>query len=296
MSKIFKFALVAALLVVGGCASLEDGNGGGGKEPAPKEMEYEVVEFLPAPGQFVNEGYAVTTMEEACAYAEERLKNGYFVSLGGFGGYIIVKFKTPIVNSQGEYDFGIYGNSFSGSSEPGVVWVSQDANGNGEADDEWFELRGSESEKDTTLHNYSITYSRTENETEIAWCDNKGESGTIKRNSAHRQDYFPAWVTEKEYTLSGTLLPDNSEWSEKNQEWVLRAFEWGYADNFSAIDLAEDRANRFRISDARDTTGEANILPQIDFVKVQSATNAIHSAIGEVSTEVCGFLSYNSAK
>ncbi len=296
MSKIFKFALVAALLVVGGCASLEDGNGGGGKEPAPKELEYEVVEFLPAPGQFVNEGYAATTMEEACAYAEERLKNGYFVSLGGFGGYIIVKFKRPIVNSEGGYDFGIYGNSFAGSSEPGVVWVSQDANGNGEADDEWFELRGSESEKDTTLHNYSITYSRTDNETEIAWCDNKGESGTIKRNSAHRQDYFPAWVTANEYTLSGTLLPDNSEWSEKNQEWVLRAFEWGYADNFSAIDLAEDRANRFRISDARDATGEANILPQIDFVKVQSATNAIHSAIGETSTEVCGFVSYNSAK
>ena len=296
MSKIFKFALVAALLVVGGCASLEDGNGGGGKEPAPKELEYEVVEFLPAPGQFVNEGYAATTMEEACAYAEERLKNGYFVSLGGFGGFIVVKFKTPIVNSKGDYDFGIYGNSFSGSSEPGVVWVSQDANENGLADDEWFELRGSESEKDTTLHNYSITYSRTDNETEIAWCDNKGESGTIKRNSVHRQDYFPAWVTEKEYTLSGTLLPDNSEWSEKNQEWVLHAFEWGYADNFSAIDLAEDRANRFRISDARDATGEASILPQIDFVKVQSATNAIHSAIGETSTEVCGFLSYNSAK
>lgn len=295
MSKIFKFALVAALLVVGGCASFEEVDGGG-KEPAPKELEYEVVEFLPAPGQFVNEGYAATTMEEACAYAEERLKNGYFVSLGGFGGYIIVKFKTPIINSEGGYDFGIYGNSFSGSSEPGIVWVSQDANKNGVADDEWFELYGSESEKETTKHDYSITYSRTENETEIAWCDNKGESGTIKRNSAHRQDYFPAWVTENEYTLSGTLLPDNSEWSEKNQEWVLHAFEWGYADNFSAIDLAEDRANRFRISDARDATGEASILPQIDFVKVQSATNAIHSAIGEVSTEVCGFLSYNSAK
>ncbi len=295
MSKIFKFALVAALLVVGGCASFE-GVDGGGKAPTPKELEYEVVEFLPAPGQFVNEGYTATTMEEACAYAEERLKNGYFVSLGGFGGYIIVKFKTPIINSDGGYDFGIYGNSFAGSSEPGIVWVAYDANENGVADDEWFELRGSESDKDRTLQNYAITYSRTDNQTEIAWRDNKGERGTIERNSAHRQDYFPAWVTENEYTLSGTLLPDNSEWSEKNQEWVLRAFEWGYADNFSTIDLAEDRANRFRILDARDATGEVNILPQIDFVKVQSATNAIHSGIGETSTEVRGFVSYSSAK
>lgn len=292
MSKTFKFALVATLLMIGGCASFEEVDGGG-KEPAPKELEYEVVEFLPAPGQFVNEGYTATTMAEACAYAEGRLKNGYFVSLGGFGGYIIVKFKTPIINSEGGYDFGIYGNSFDGSSEPGVVWVSQDANENGVADDEWFELRGSESGKESTLQNYAITYSRTDNETKIAWRDNKGESGTIERNAAHRQDYFPAWVTADEYTLSGTLLPDNSEWSEKNQEWVLHAFEWGYADNFSAIDLATDRANRFRISDACLTSGERANLPQIDFVKVQSATNVIHTIIGEVSTEVRDFVAYN---
>lgn len=295
MSKTFKFALVATLLMIGGCASFEEVDGGG-KEPAPKELEYEVVEFLPAPGQFVNEGYIATTMTEACEYAQERLDNHYFVSLGGFGGYIIVKFKTPIINSEGGYDFGIYGNSFDGSSEPGVVWVSQDANENGVADDEWFELRGSESGKESTLQNYAITYSRTDNETEIAWRDNKGESGTIERNAAHRQDYFPAWVTADEYTLSGTLLPDNSEWSEKNQEWVLHAFEWGYADNFSAIDLATDRANRFRISDACLTSGERANLPQIDFVKVQSATNEIHRAIGEVSTEVRGFVLYNSVE
>lgn len=294
MSKTFKFALVASLLLVGGCAQLD---GEGSRDDAkPKESEFEVVEFLPAPGQFVNDGYSVANMAEACAYAQERLDNQYFVSLGGFGGYIVVKFKTPIVNSQGEYDLGIYGNSFSGSSEPGVVWVSQDANGNGEADDEWFELRGSESEKDTTLHNYSITYSRTDDNEIIAWHDNRGGCGTIARNSAHRQDYFPAWVSEDEYTLLGTLLPDNSEWSEKNQEWVLKAFEWGYADNFSAIDLASDRANRFRISDACTASGEFVNLSHIDFVKVQSATNVIHSAIGEVSTEVCGFVSYNSAK
>ena len=174
--------------------------------------------------------------------------------------------------------------------------MSQDTNENGLADDEWFELRGSESEKDTTLHNYAITYSRADDEQKIAWRDSIGKKGVIERNNAHTQDYFPAWVTAGEYTLSGTLLPDNSEWSEKNQEWVLHAFEWGYADNFSAIDLATDRANRFRISDACTTSGEPANLPQIDFVKVQSATNVIHTIIGEVSTEVCGFVSYNSVK
>lgn len=294
MINFHKFALVASLLLVGACTQYDGGRGNA--EPTPQN-NFEVVEFLPAPGQFVNEGYSATTMAEACAYAQERLNNHYYVSLGGFGGYIVIKFDKPVRNSESGYDFGIYGNSFNGSSEPGIVWVSHDANGNGVADDEWQELYGSESMlKNNVERNYSITYSRTDDETKIAWRDNKGESGIIERNSAHRQDYFPAWVTENEYTLSGTLLPDNSEWSEINQEWVLHAFEWGYVDNFSTIDLSADRANRFRILDARDATGEANILPQIDFVKVQSATNVIHSAIGEVSTEVCGFVSYNSVE
>lgn len=295
MSKIFKIALIATLFAVVGCAQF-DGGADGKDDAKSNELEYEVVEFLPAPGQFVNEGYEAATMAEACAYAEERMKSRYYVSLGGFGGYIVVKFKTPIRNSEGGYDFGVYSNSFSGSSEPGVVWVAQDSNGNGVADDEWYELRGSESGKARTIQNYAITYSRTDDETEIAWHDNKGESGIIERNSMHRQDYFPAWVTAAEYTLSGTLLPDNGEWSEINQEWILHAFEWGYADNFSTIDLDADRANRFRILDACDATGEANILPFIDFVKVQSATNKIHTAIGETSTEVCGFVSYNSVE
>ena len=295
MINFFKFALVAALFVVGGCTQLEGTSDVDGDTPQQESM-VEVMEYLPAPGQFVNEGYSATTMAEACAYAQERLESRYFVSLGGFGGYIVVKFDKPIRNSEGDYDFGIYGNSFKGSSEPGVVWVAQDANGNGVADDEWYELRGSESGVATTLQNYSITYARTEDERRIAWRDNRGEQGLIERNSMHPQDYFPAWVVEDEYTLSGTLLPPNSEWSEINQEWVLHAYGWGYADNFSEVDRAADRANRFRIIDARDATGEAVILAHIDFVKVQSATNRVHSAIGEVSTEVCGFVSYNSVE
>ena len=49
--------------------------GGDGGGAMPKDADVEVVEFLPAPGQFVNEGYTATTMAEACAYAQERLDN-----------------------------------------------------------------------------------------------------------------------------------------------------------------------------------------------------------------------------
>ena len=288
MINFFKFALGAALFALGGCTQLDGGRGDQGVAK-PKDLGYEVVEFLPAPGQFVNEGYEATTMAEACGYAHKRLEERYYVSLGGFGGYIVVKFSTPVRNSGG-YDFGILGNSFATSSEPGIVWVSQDLNGNGVADDEWFELYGSVSEEATTLHNYSITYSRTDEDAKIAWRDSEGASGTIEHNSAHLHNYFPAWVTTNEYTLAGTLLPDNAVWSEINQEWQLMPFEWGYADNYSAIDRHSNRANMFRISDARTVDGEEANLSHIDFVKVQSAINAAHSSIGETSTEVVGFL------
>ena len=283
MINFSKIALVATLFVVVGCAQTD-----GGSVVAPKETEFEVVEYLPAPGQFVNEGYTATTMAEACEYAQQRLESQYFVSLGGFGGYIVLKLSTPVVNSGG-FDFGIYSNSFATSSEPGIVWVSQDLNDNGVADDAWFELYGSESEKTTTLRDHSITYSRSADAAKIVWRDSEGNSGVIERNSSHTQEYFPAWIAEQEYTLFGTLLPDNAVWSDINQEWNLCPFEWGYVDNFSSTDLYGRGLNRFRIGNARTADGEPANLSHIDFVKVQSATNAIHTPIGETSTEVCGF-------
>ena len=286
MINFFKFALGASLLWAVGCGQMGDD---GDDAAASKEPGIEVVEYLPAPGQFVNDGYSATTMAEACEYAQGRLENRYFVSLGGFGGYIVVRFCEPLPNRD-DYDFGIYGNSFGTSSEPGVVWVAQDANNNGVADDEWFELSGSESGKTTTLQNYSMTYSRTDDATKIAWRDSEGNSGVIERNSAHTQDYFPAWVEGSEYTLTGTRLADNAVWHEVNQEWQLMPFEWGYVDNFSDIDRYDRCANLFDIENACTAEGRAANLSHIDFVKVQSATNAIHLAIGETSTEVAGFI------
>ena len=61
-----------------------------------------------------------------------------------------------------QYDFSIQGNAFDGSSEPGIVWVMQDINGNGLPDDEWYELKGSEAGKDETIRNFKVTYYRPE--------------------------------------------------------------------------------------------------------------------------------------
>ena len=51
----FKFALVASLLAVVSCNQSEEFYEEG------DSSHFEVVEFTPAPGQFINEGYTATT-------------------------------------------------------------------------------------------------------------------------------------------------------------------------------------------------------------------------------------------
>lgn len=155
-----------------------------------------VLEFLPAPGQFVNEtgmaGYTgQKSFEEARLYAENRLKKGEFVSLGNFGGYVILAFDHSVEN-KGGYDFSIPGNQFEGSNEPGVVWVMQDVNGNGKPDDEWYELRGSETGGEWTVQEYAVTYYRPAGPRQgVKWTDNLGRSGQVAYlGQFHAQDYY----------------------------------------------------------------------------------------------------------
>lgn len=258
----------------------------------------EVVEYLPAPGQFIGDmktgGFTgeELTAEHARAYAESRLRQNNWVSLGAFGGSIVVVFDHSIANND-DYDFAIKGNSFDGSSEPGVVWVMQDENGNGLADDTWYELKGSETGLDTTYQEYEVTYYRpTSSGMPVAWSDNKGGSGTIDYlASFHNQpSYYPTWITEDSYTLRGTRLEArNYDKSGNGSMWIQPAYDWGYVDNYSERDCV-DAENSFDISNAIDILGKPIQLEYIDFVKVQSAVQAKSGWLGELSTEVCNFV------
>ena len=280
-----------------------------------------VYEYTPAPGQFINElktgGFdgTQTTPEAAIAYAERRMSevdnngNPYpnWVSLGGFGGYIVVGFDHSIDNS-GDYDLGILGNSFSGSSEPGIVWVMQDENGNGLPDDTWYELAGSETGKAETIRNYEVTYYRPSGASmPVQWTDNQGNSGEVDYlTQFHRQEYYyPLWIEADSYTLRGTCLaPRNYDASGNGSYWVNAEYDWGYADNFSPVDREGEgdnsnaiaNTNHFKISNAIDIDGESISLDFIDFVKVQCGVNTKSSWLGEVSTEVFGFYDYNMKK
>ena len=252
-----------------------------------------VYEYRPAAGQFINESQSGFAAEQsttaATAYAECRLKEGKYLSLGAWGGYVVVGFDHSIANSGGD-DFSIAGNMYEGSSEPGIVWVMQDSNGNGLPDDVWYELRGSEWGKATHQRGYAITYYRPKYDNmNVQWRDNRGKSGTVKRNSTHTQpSYYPAWEGQT-LTLYGSLLEPNTEVDASTGNQINKAYEWGYADNQGTdSDSATNTSVKtyFKISSAVAADGSSANLQYIDFVKVQSAINFVAGALGEISTEV----------
>lgn len=271
-----------------------------------------VYEYVPAPGQFVNElpEYEVGDDAEAMRRkAEEALcgEDRAAISLGGWGGYVVMGFDHMVVNVTDEYDFCILGNAFyanwshpenGGSAEPGVIYVSHDANGNGLPDDKWYEIAGSEYNNET--RNYEMSYFRTPtdhvptpdeaedllDDTYIRWRDLNGQTGYIAQNKYHRQSYYPLWLTADKLTYSGSLLPDNAApYAEDGYtKYIMYSFAYGYADNHPN----DNDGSKIKIDWAVDKKGKPANLPGIHFVKVQTGTNQQCGWIGEISTEVSG--------
>ena len=283
-----------------------------------EDVEYsafisEVVDYCPAPGQFVNvmpiyeEGDDYQTMlrkaSEAIGGTVDEL-----ISLGGFGGYVVFKFDHTVINRPGEPDFRIWGNSFygdgdvaleAGSSEPGIVMVAFDRNCNGVADpEEWYELRGSEYDSPLSHHDYSITYYPPVEGKEpvvvrpfitdaeyIRWTDSSGNTGYVAKNNQHRQEYFPLWLPQQPISFEGlSLLAPNAEDVYGNGMYYrFYSYPWGYADNRPNGDA---EANSFDIDNAVDKFGTSVLLPGIDFVKVYTGVNQYCGRLGETSTEI----------
>ena len=257
-----------------------------------------VFDYFPAPGQFVNTMPAATeedTPETMRQKAEEALTNGSMITLGGFGGYVVFGFDHTIINREGN-DFIVLGNAFANSAEPGVIMVSVDSNGNGLPDDEWYEIAGSEYHKPTTIFNYEITYYKPDSEPAnqnelkyIHWTDSQGKSGFLSKNGSHTQTYYPLWMGER-YTLSGTLMePNLYDISGNGTNWINTPYVWGYADNWPN----NDARAQIDIDWAVDKNGNPVKLKGIDFVKIYTGNRAEAGWLGELSTEVSGFIDLN---
>lgn len=274
-----------------------------------KKFISRVYEYLPAPGQFVNTP-ATGSIEGA-----QLITGGFngLLSLGGYGGYVIFGFDHSIENKT-SHDLAIYGNPLVNKdqewSEPGIVLVMQDLNGNGLPDDNaWYELAGSEYAQTGTIKKYRIAYFNPKNTTaDIVWKDNQGKTGYILRNMFHNQEYYPAWAANQDsLVFEGTLLKSTLG-QEYNPDYGIglitnKPMAWGYADNGSAIFLevreAEGRGyNKFDIDWAVDQDGKKVALPYIDFVKVYTGQNSNgdpgtdpgdpNRMLGEISTEISG--------
>lgn len=255
-----------------------------------------VDEYRPAPGQFVNTmpeyeaGDDAQRMAQKCTeyLAQESALDRSMVCLGAYGGYIVFHFDHSIANIVGERDLLIEGNAFQsnadsdlayGSSEPGIVMVSQDVNHNGLPDDPWYELSGS-ADVDSVgkvVYGYQITYQRKRME-DIPWSDNQGQTGVIARNTYHDQEYYPEWIAD-ELVFQGTLLPKSIIF--RNGQFAQIFLREGYVDN-----RPDKVGNSFDIDWAVDEHRQPVHLDFVDFVKVYTAVNQAAPMIGESSTEI----------
>ena len=184
--------------------------------------------FLPAPGQFTNEG--MTTGGWGSAKTSSNTLKGLKgttvttgVSLGYFGGYAVFDFGT-VTEGTGDsavtkgalqndpshpygVDFIVYGNAFSGNAEPGGVQVSFDGQ-------VWYDLAGSMHYDSTTQWNYKVTYvnptpgdnpnGTTGTRVNVPYYKNNNTSNTgiVHYNTFHNHSWFPL---EANYFGSGTL-------------------------------------------------------------------------------------------
>ena len=270
-----------------------------------------VLEFSPAPGQFVNNPAfndpARALGAPAGSGGMSAPDNAKIVSLGGFGGSITLAFDAPIYrnphNPRG-MDFIVFGNAFfvAGDrlrrfAEPGVVEVSRDDNANGVADDAWFLIPGSHLV--APLSRVSKTY--TASALNPLWVP-PGRSGT--------------W-TQSAFRLTGPPFDAPPPYL-SDQASVERV--WGYADlmptailgDTDADDVVDDPSadparfyvhpddpmipgvspgacggSSFAIAWAiNPSTGALANLDRIDFVRISTGVDLVAGVLGEVSTEV----------
>ena len=174
-----------------------------------------IVSYLPAPGQFVNEGIATGGWGEIHLSGSSSLKairsaySSTGVSLGAFGGTVVFDFgSTGISNTTtNKYgvDFVIYGNAFSSNAEPGCVQVAPDANNDGKPD-KWYDIAGSlyySGESVTMYYRNPTPSDNTSNTSTLAavpYSSNVTINGnsqtwtnasTITTNTFHNHSWFP---------------------------------------------------------------------------------------------------------
>ena len=279
-------------------------------DPALEHPYIDMVwEYKPAPGQFIN---AAPLGLPSSAKTIIGGINGT-LSLGAFGGYVVFAFEETVENHPDNpfgVDFTIFGNPTLQWSEPGIVSVMVDSNQNGQPDDTWYELAGSDYHFSSTIRNYSVEYTNPGDTVDVPWTDNQDGSGFVFMNALHTQPYYPAAdlfpeVDPVAYELAGTRIKDAVD--EANPGVIMsHRRDFGYADNQDrgsgldslelllmpdnpyTRDMENSGGDAFDISWAVDSNGNYVDLERIHFVKVHTGVMADGKWLGEISTEITG--------
>jgi hypothetical protein len=270
----------------------------------------EVIDYSPAPGQFVNNASLndpTVALGAPAGGAPGEPTTTDVVTLGGFGGSITLKFAETVwddpCNPFG-VDAIVFGNALFVSGNPrrrfaeaAHIEISYDANHNGIADDAWFIIRGS------SLPFMPIDSFRTQ-----AWDSNPG-TPTPPANTLWYPDAAPggsfstsAYELPPVFAANIVTLPP-----EATEEAVF-----GYADftpTLSRPDGADPErfystpddpfeigitpgsagGDAFDIAWAVDPiTGAPANLPGFDFIRITTAVDAVIGPLGEISAEIAG--------
>ena len=280
--------------------------------PAPAQSPFAtaVIEFAPAPGQYVNDPYYNDPSKAlGRPYGDGFVEPGEssLVTLGGFGGYVVLGFEQTVRDDPANpfgLDAIVYGNAFWVSGNPNRRWaecgfieISRDVNSNGLADDLWYLIRGSHitdltgqyEEQTWDVYIAEPTYPPPD----VLWLP-PGATGV--------------WTTEG-YRLPPeifeTIIVENPNGEDAEKEAIF-----GYADFSPTEDLPTGKTaevfyarpdNPFKVGltpgcgggDGFDVawaidpaTGEAANLDGFDHVRITTALNLIDLPFGELSTEI----------
>lgn len=262
----------------------DDSSGTTESEPTISRITVaEVVDYSPAPGQFVNLLPPASDGETAAdirAKAADYLNRGYAITLGAFGGSVTLRLSEPIIGQPGVPDFFVAGNAISNSSEPGIVEVSQDGS-------VWYQLCGEFSPGE--LPDTHIIYRLKSYSEDIPFTattpDGSNSEGEIKWLPNYRsQSYWPLWISDSTLTFTSPRLPDNARLNPSTGQYEFTPFA-GYADSYPN----SSSSGYLSLGDAIDpATGTRPELKSITFVRVTTSILQSNGPLGEASTEVSG--------
>ena len=175
-----------------------------------------ITSFIPAPGQFVNEGVGTGGWGDIHKSNSSDLKNmiteisSTGVSLGAFGGSIVFDFGTTGISNTANnlcgVDFIIYGNAFSTNAEPGCVQVAED-DGNGKPA-KWYDIAGSLYYSGETVTMYYRNPKPSDNTTPFS-STRASIPYTTKNNITFNTTTTQTWLNE---STMGTNTFHNHSW------------------------------------------------------------------------------------